>query len=134
MINGPSALCVIDRDGERALGGPHRRVAEIGRVERHEPRRRGHEEYRPIGPLQQADAGARPDPACRHRLRGTMRQTRNVGRRESAETLGLGQRGYGTKCMTMPLANHIANSNASGMPSQRCRQHQRTHHQLSVTT
>src|SRR5882672_407586 len=28
--------------------------------------------------------------------------------------------GYGTKCMTMPLANHIANSTASGMPSQRC--------------
>jgi len=86
------ALCVIDRDGERALGGPHRRVAEIGRVERHEPRRADTRKYRPIGPLQQADAGARPIPLAANRLRGTMRQTRNVGRRESAETLGLGQR------------------------------------------
>ena len=27
---------MIDRDGERGPGGPHRRVAEVGRMERHE--------------------------------------------------------------------------------------------------
>ena len=35
--------------------------------------------------------------------------------------------GNGTKCITMPLANHIANSRQKPIPSQRCRTNKRFH-------
>ena len=105
----------------------------VGRMDCARARRTRDHIDRSVAALDQANARGIRDAARGHSVCDRKIASSSASqRREPGKALRFRQRRKRNESITIPVANHIANSRQNAIPSQRCEQDDRAHHVVSA--